>query len=404
VEAKLGWIGVWVQSLGFNLIAPTSEELWDEMTKRTFGEGTDGFEGVHLNSIKDVDKHPYKELLRKTIMNDPLNKRYVREIGERQREGAIAWYDNYSKMLEERRKLSRKRLENETILVSKHVDRRLGWNQERQEYIRLDGVSEAWSPSSWKADRNVLRTRSAAQYEAIEKIYGDDPRVRENLKRWEDRNPSRSSEPLEYAIFMYGKIKERHSDPTTGKVDDWRAYKADWEREQASWDAGVEADDRGELLEMFNAWFEQGEHHPFYDKYYRDRKKIDESGYWQEGPKQEGDLFDRQIKMLDAQYGSGGHDVLPVAPQGVSQSLHVWDSYLKAPIEEKRQMKAHVNFAIPAVIKTMEKLRSIHRHTVATTNPEVDRLIVFWNGSSPYSQSNVEYYYNLYGKWPKLRR
>ena len=387
VEGKLGGPGIAIQGLGLNLKTKSNDNLRDDMTEKIFDGNYPGYEGLVLKTWSKLEKHPDKEILRRIVYDDPRNARELREIGERQKEGALYWYDDFSKMMADRRKISEKRLEDQTIIVERNT--KMLWQD------ATDPNRTAWSPTTFKEETKAASANRRGMQEGIDLVYGSDPRVAVELEKLE-KPPDRASEPLTWAIWKYYNTKKEFTDKTTGKLD--RKFYNEWDKITASW--ADESDDSGmpinTLLERFEAWQSSGNHHPFYDEYYEAVGKIADSGYWQVGPEQAGDKFDVQLKSLQDAYGY-------LLPETLDAGT-VWNSYLQAPNEEKSRLRAHQNWGIKQVIDTMVRLKRAHRYDVVMQNPQIDQLLIKWYRTTPYLPENKNFFLLLYRKLPSSTR
>ena len=375
IEAKLGNRGVTFQGLGFNLKSSSNEMLRDRMVKRVFGEGNHPeYLGKILTSWQQLKKEKDAPNMIRALYRDQRNAREVREIGERQREGAEYWYDDYGQMVDKTRESSRKRLEAETTVVDRNT--KTLWDPKDQ---------TAWSPTTFRDDLKAINKQHRVRVNTIKEVYGDDNRVAAAIEQ-RGEPPDRAKEPLYWAIHKWAEVRKKHTDPVTNDVN-FTTFDLEWDREIAQWDDEM-AHESGGLAERFNKWLDQGEHHPFVDQYYDALGQIEDSGYWE-------DKIFEPDEMLALKQGLD-----PILASIGKTADGIWSEYLAAPAEERRRLQAHPNRAIQQVIKNMNLARKAHRYQVVTKNPEIDQLLIMWFANTPYIYQNGAFYQSLYGKLP----
>jgi len=406
VESRLGQdghgilgpidLGILLQATGLNLKSLGNDDLRDQMVMTTFGKGDHpDHEGLVLRSWKELQAHKDSRILGSIPFRDIRNSRQIKELEERKAEGAEFFYDDFGKMSYEIGKSVKQRREAEAKIAEKFYGT-VNPGEKGNPNPGYQG-KEAWSPSSFRAALKAANRDHRIRKEAIETVYSTDPNV---LKIMAEQNvePSRSTESLEWAIYKFGKLREVYRDPISGDIDykmkrEGLTLDEAWEAETSGWDDEEEAETGG-LLDRFNMWLDQGDHHPLVDEYYDALKVLDNAGYWQDGPKVQGDEFHRQLNAL------AGH-------QGLSyeEGLNIWDIYLSASVEERRRLRAHPsNWAVQYIIKNMDVVRKAHRFKTVMRNPALDKLLIKWFGNTPYLQENGRYYYELYGKLPSSYR
>jgi len=378
IEAKLGNRGVAFQSLGFNLKTSSNEMLRDRMVKRVFGEGKHpDYPDIILTSWQQLKKEKDAPILTKILYRDARNVREVREIGERQSEGAEYWYDDYGQMVDKTRESSRQRLEAETTVVDRNT--KTLWDP------RDPRNKPAWSPTTFRDELKGVNKQHRVRVNTIKEVYGSDPRVAAAIEQ-RGEPPDRAKEPLYWAIHRWAEVRKTHTDPVTNDVD-FTAFDLEWDREIAQWDDEM-AHESGGLAERFNKWLDQGEHHPFVDQYYDALGQITDSGYWE-------DTVFEPNQMLALKQGLD-----PILASIDKTADGIWSEYLAAPAEERRRLQSHPNRAIQQVIKNMNLARKAHRYQTVMKNPEIDQLLIMWFANTPYIYQNGEFYYSLYGKTP----
>ena len=375
IEAKLGGRGIALQSLGFNLKSSSNEMLRDRMVKRVFGEGNHPeYLGKILTSWQQLKKEKDAPNMIRALYRDKRNAREVREIGERQREGAEYWYDDYGQMVDKTRESSRKRLEAETTVVDRNT--KTLWDPKDQ---------TAWSPTTFRDELKAINKQHRIRVNTIKEVYGDDPRVAAAIEQ-RGEPPDRAKEPLYWAIHKWAEVRKKHTDPVTNDVN-FTTFDLEWDREIAQWDDEM-AHESGGLAERFNKWLDQGEHHPFVDQYYDALGQIEKSGYWE-------DTVFEPDEMLALKQGLD-----PILDSIGKTADGIWSEYLAAPAEERRRLQSHPNRAIQQVIKNMNLARKAHRYQVVMKNPEIDQLLIMWFANTPYIYQNGAFYQSLYGKLP----
>jgi hypothetical protein len=388
--------GILLQALGLNLKGVSNDDIKDQMVRTTFGKGDHpDHEGLVLTSWKELQEHKDSMILRSIPFRDSRNARQVKEIEERRAEGAEFWYDEFGQMTNDITQSRKKRQEAEAKIVEKF------WGTVNPDEAgpvtpNYEG-KKAWSPSGFRAALKTANRDHRKRKETIEAIYGTDPNVLAIMERYKEE-PSRSSESLEWAIWKFGTMRKDYADPISGDVDyklilNGMTLNQAWEAETAGWDDEEEAETGG-LLDRFDMYFDQGDHHPFVDKYYDALTVLKQAGYWQDGPKVQGDDYHRQLSALAVQQG------MPY-----SDALKIWDNFLSASPEERRRLRSHPSsWATRQVVRNMEIVRKAHRFKTVMKNPILDRLLIKWYGNTPHLHENGRYYFELYGKMPSSYR
>ena len=377
VESGLGTAGIAIQGLGMNLRVYSNEMLGDIAVKRTFGKGEyPEYPGLTLKTMKELKEHPEAPILRKIVLEDPQNRREIKEIATRREEGVEGYYDDFGVMIFERQERSKEKKVAEVEIVNRNTA--MLWDT---------SIKTAWSPTTFKAELKALNAKFTSEIEMIEEIFARDPYTAEQIKEMKEP-PDRAEEPLNWAIWQFFEMRRKHTDSVTGKVDN-RAFGDAWEAETSSWD-DEEMKESGGLVDRFDAWLNMGDHHPFVEEYYNTLTELDKAGYWE-------DTFPDQNKQLSQLYAEQ-------LAQGNTTVEEIWSEYLGAPVEERRRLRASTNYVIKGVIKSLEFARKVNRYNVVIKNPHLDRGLIKWFGNTPTIYGNREYYNQLYGKMPSTVR
>ena len=377
VESGLGTTGIAIQGLGMNLRSYTNEMLADITVKRTFGKGEHpDYPGLVLKTIKEVKEHPDAPILRKIVLEDPQNRREIKEIDTRRQEGATGFYDDFGVMIFERQEKSKEKKVAEVEIVNRNTD--MLWDT---------SIQTAWSPTTFKAELKALNAKYTSEIELIEEIFARDPATAEKIKEMKEA-PDRAEAPLQWAIWKFFEIRRENTDPVTGKVDN-RAFDKAWEIETSGWD-DEEMQESGGLADRFDAWLNTGDHHPFVQEYYDTLSALDKAGYWE-------DTFPEQNKQINQMYAKQ-------LAEGNTTVEEIWSDYLSSSVEERRRLRASPNYVINNIIKSLEFARKVNRYNVVIKNPHLDRGLIKWFGNTPSIYGNREYYNQLYGKLPSTVR
>ena len=396
-------MAILLQALGLNLKSVSNEGLKDKMVRNTFGEGEHpDFEGLRLHTWKDLQGHSDAPTLSSILFRDLKNAQQIKEIEERQNEGAEFWYDEFQKMIYEQGQVTKDRMADETALVNRLADN-INPRIER---------TMPWSPSQFRDGVKQISRDARKKRENIEDIYGTDPRLLKQIMELKVE-PDRSGKPLRWAIWKWHTMMKEYADPVSGNIDykkrneDGQTFSQAWDSEMASWD-DEEAQETGGLAERFDIWQSVGSggnHHPFVQDYYSAVRKISDSGYWQDGPEAEGDDFHRQLNSLATQLSDDKGKKYLEQGREYEQALAIWNNFLEASPEGKRYLRSHpTSWATRQIVRNMEIVRRANRHKTVMGNPELDRLLIKWFGNTPYLVENGKYYLELYLKLPSSYR
>tara|TARA_B100000686_G_C16789118_1_gene977354 strand:- start:859 stop:3717 length:2859 start_codon:yes stop_codon:yes gene_type:complete len=406
-EPMLGNLSLAVQGLtGLNLKASTGQELNDLMTRNVRLLLEEKF-GKQYSSWEDVDndtEHGAEAKL--LILNAPENAQIVNEKELRRKEGYGTWYDEGAKWTVEIQELGYDKYNKEVALVNEYATNSLYNND--PVWIHQGGTKEPWSPTDFNKALSLISFAHNVAVESVTEQKGID-----SVTAWaiaeQKEMPKRSEYPIRWALWNYFDIRKKHQD-ATGKTN-WDTFEPEWIAFTSQWD-DEEAKETGGLLERFNAYLElrplvNRNHDPLVQERYDSLAALDKAGYWQDGIKYDPstgepvqDEFFQRLSMLDQGHAS------ELARLGMTAS-EVWDKYLSEDVSTRRLMRSDeipANYAISAIIKTMELVRKNHRYSILISNPELDRMVIKWFQNIPTHPMNVFFYEGLYGKSPSQIR
>lgn len=413
-EVRLSSEGsVFQGATGLNLKAYGNDELRDRMTNRIFGNGTDPqYPGLVLRKYSDIDKDPdkYDPLeLRTYIANHALNFQESNEMKKRAEEGfSFDWYDRSAQAIHHINKLNEEKLKEEAAVALELASDSLWSNKE------FGSGKEAWSPSSFKRRMKIVNSAHRVRIESAEQIYGYDPLTKQVLEKRQEE-PNRSEEPLQWAIWHWNRIRDENTN-TIGEVN-YKKFDKEWDFFTSQWDDD-DMKETGGLEERFNTWmqglpFTHSNHHPLFDQYYDDMRRLDNAHYWQDGPridKEKSDIAAGNIVYVNDEFyhrlNELQHHHGPNLQAAQKTAVAVWSDYLSETIEGRRLMESEESapYFVVSIIKTMKLVRKNHRYNVLLENPELDQIAIKWMGNTPTHMSNREFYRDLYGKFPSQIR
>ena len=406
-ESKLGPAGLAIQAItGLNLKASTGKDLNDTMVRNIRFKLQDEFGKMYM-TMDDVNKDVQNNAeIKQMVYNAPENAQLMNEKELRRREGYETYYDDGAKWHQEISESGYKRLIKENALVEQ-IARKSLYNDDA--WSGEGGTKVPWEPIAFNKSLSLLNYAHNKNIEFITEKYGADP-----ISAWQiadlQKEPSRSEQPVLWAIWHYNELRKEHSDPVTGKTN-WDTFQTAWNEFTSHWD-DEEAMESGGLLDRYNAYIESrmflnDNHHPLIKEKYIGLEMLDKAGYWQDGIKYDengtpvNDEFFRQLTRLDQAHA-------PRLAQLGMTSSQVWDKYLSENSNTRRLMRSDespTNYAVWSIIKTMELVRKAHRYSVLIQgNGELDRIAIKWFNNLPTHPINASYYQGLYGKPPSQIR
>ena len=406
-ESKLGSNALGIQGLtGLNLKASTGKDLNDTMVRNLSSKLQDEFGKMYM-TMDDVNKDIQNNAeIKQMIYNAPENAQLMNEKELRRREGYETYYDDGAKWRQEISESGYERLVKENALVEQLARQSL-YNNDA--WVHQGGTKKPWEPIEFNKSLSLVNYGHHKNIESITEKYDADP-----ISAWAIANlqemPSRSEQPILWAIWNYNELRKEHADPVTGKTN-WDTFQTVWNEFTSQWD-DEEAMESGGLLDRYNKYIESrmflnDNHNPLVKEKYIGLEMLDKAGYWQDGIKYDengmpvNDEFYKQLSRLQEAHAPRLAQLGMTAPE-------VWDKYLSENTNTRRLMRSDdgtANYAVWSIIKTMELVRKAHRYSVLIQgNGELDRIAIKWFNNLPTHPINVSYYEGLYGKPPSQIR